>query len=63
MVFAMAVVRMVFATHGARDAILFIIIVLLHIALPHGEGSSLIEHHITAAYRPTRRMILRQPRR
>jgi hypothetical protein len=37
-----------FATHGARDDVLFIIIALLRIALPHGEDNNLIEHHVTA---------------
>jgi hypothetical protein len=48
---------------GARDAGLFIIIALLRMALPHGEDSNLIEHHVTAAHHPTSSRIVHQPRR
>jgi hypothetical protein len=52
-----------FATHGAWYAVLFIIIALLRIALPHGEDISLVKHHVTAARHPTSSRIVHQPRR
>jgi hypothetical protein len=52
-----------FATHGARADVLFIIIALLGIALPHGEDNMFIEHHVTAAHHPTGSRIVHQPRR